>query len=267
MIYQNADLITHLIDQYTAIFSSFFSQFLSWGKWLFYSFATIAIVWLCLWQAFEKSSISDSMPHFLKEFFLIAFFYTVMINAATWLSSLTASTQAMGEQLIHQSIDPASIIQQGLTIANLILAPIKSSSVANTPLGTNLMMMAYVSTLTAFIAVGLDLAITLLTTTFFITLSSLFLAFGVFSFMRTIATRTLDIVIGYSFKLLALYVTIYAGSDIFIQLADNLPKDQIASFDVYVWTTVAALLFWLTAFCLSKQVAKLFLREVNTYVL
>jgi P-type conjugative transfer protein TrbL len=263
MTYQNADLITYLINQYTTIFSGFFSQFLNWGNWLFYSFATIAMVWFCLWQAFEKPTAVASMPEFLKEFFLIAFFYTIMINAANWLSSIVDSAQTMGQQLTHQSIDPASIIQQGLTIANQILAPIKNSSAAATGLGTDLILMAYLSTLTAFIAVALDLAITLLTTTFFITVSGLFLAFGVFGFWRRVAGRTLDVVIGYSFKLLALYITIYAGSDVFIQLANNLPHDQVTTFDVYVWVSAAALLFWLTAFCLSKKVAGLFFQAIQ----
>ena len=263
MTYQNADLITYLINQYNTIFAGFFSQFLNWGNWLFYSFATIAIVWLCLWQAFEKSAVAPAMPEFLKEFFLIAFFYTIMTNAANWLSSIVDSTQTMGQQLTHQSIDPASIIQQGLTIANQILAPIKNSSAVNTGLGADLILIAYLITLTAFIAVALDLAVTLLTTTFFITVSGLFLAFGVFGFWRRVAQRTLDTVIGHSFKLLALYITIYAGSDVFIQLADNLPHDQVTTFDVYVWVIAAALLFWFTAFFLSKKVASLFFQAIQ----
>lgn len=263
MIYQNADLITYLINQYTTIFSGFFSQFLSWGNGLFYSFTTMAIVWFCLWQAFEKPHVAAAMPEFLKEFFLIAFFYTIMINAAGWLSSIVDSTQSMGQQLTHQSIDPASVIQQGLTVANQILAPIKNLSAATTGLGTNLILLAYLSTLTAFIAVALDLAITLLTTTFFITVSSLFLAFSAFGFWRRVASRTLDMVVGHSFKLLTLYITIYAGNDVFMQIANNLPHDQVVSFDVYVWVAAAALLFWLTAFCLSKKVVGLFFQAMQ----
>lgn len=259
----NADLITNIINQYTAVFSSYFSQFLNWGKWLFYGFSTIAIVWLTLWRAFDQDAVAEAMPGFLKEFFLIAFFYTIMINAAPWLSSIVDTAQSMGQQLTHQSIDPASIIQQGLTIANQILAPVRNSSAMNLTLGATLIIITYLVTLAAFIAVALNLAVTLLMTTFFIALSSLFLAFGTFAFMRAVARRTLDTVIAYSFKLLSLYLIIYAGAGIFAQLANNLPQDQITTFDVYGWTIAAALLFWATAACLSKQVARLFIDAIQ----
>ncbi len=254
----NADMITQIINQYTIIFSSYFSQFLNWGKWLFYSFSTIWIVWFCLWQAFDKSSLAEAMPDFIKEFFLIGFFYTVMINAAPWLSSLVDTAQSMSQQLTHKSIDPASIIQQGLTVANQILAPIKNSGAMSLSIGASLIIITYLMTLASFIAVALNLAVTLLMTTFLIALSSLFLALGSFAFTRTIAQRLINAVIAYSLKLLALYLTIGAGSEIFGQLANNLPKDQVTTFDVYAWTIAGALLFWLTTFCLSKQLASLF---------
>lgn len=261
----NTDLITNLINQYTRIFSSYFSQFLNWGKWLFYSFATIAIVWHCLWRAFDEDSAAESMPIFLKEFFLIAFFYTVMINAAPWLSSIVDTAQSMGQQLTHQLIDPASIIQQGLTIANLILAPIRNSGASNLTIGAAIVTVTYFIILAGFIAVALNLTITLLMTTFFISLAGMSLAFGSFSVTRSIARRTLDTVIAYSFKLLTLYLVISAGAGVFTELASYLPTDTVSTFDIYGWTIAATLLFWLSAHCLPKQVAKIFTDAIQQH--
>jgi len=253
-----ADLFTQLINQYIAVFASYFGQLLEWGKWLFYHFSVIAIVWLCLWRAFDNQSIVETMPDFLKEFFLISFFYTIMINAPAWLSSIVDTANSMGQSLTHQQSDPASIIQQGLTIANLILAPVKNSGAANLSIGAMLIMAAYWATLGAFIAVGLNLAITLLATTFFVSLSGLCLAFGTFSATRNIARRTLEMVIGSSFKLLALYIVIYAGAAIFTELANYLPTDKVSTFDVYGWTIAIVLLFCLASYRLPKLVMQLF---------
>lgn len=253
-----ADIITVIINQYIEIFSGYYNPFLNWGKWLFFSFAVIALVWLCLWRAFDKQSVTDAMPGFLKEFFLMALFYTIMINAAPWLSSIVDTAQGMGQQLTHQQIDPASIIQQGLTIANQILAPSQNSGATALSMGTTLMSTAYLITLAAFIAVAINLAMTLLITTFFISLSGLCLAFGAFNFTRIVARRTLDTVVAYSFKLLTLYLVISAGSGIFIQLSNYLPHDNITSFDAYGWTIAAALLFCTAAYYLPRQVTRLF---------
>lgn len=259
----NADAFTQMINVYTKIFSSYFQQFLSWGQWLFYSFSIIAIVWLCLWRAFEKDSVVESMPGFLKEFFTIALFYTFMVHAAPWLSSLVETTQTMGQQLTHQQVDPASIIHQGVTIANKIFYPVKNSGITAYELGNVIIAAAYLITLFSFIAVALNLAVTWLLTTFFISLSGLLLAFGTFPLTRNIARRTLDTVIAQSFKLLALYLVIGAGSGTLTTIAGYLPSDKITTFDVYAWTAAAALLFWCVAATLPKQAAALFRNAIE----
>lgn len=257
MIQNNLDIFTVLINQYTQILSSDYQQFLIWGQWLFYGFATISIVWICLWRAFDHDSITDSMPLFLKEFFLIALFYTIMTHASSWLFSMVDSAQAMGEQLTHQQIDPGSIIQQGLTIANQVLIPLQYSSVTQ-GFGSIVTLASYFLIFGSFLAVAINLAVTLLTTTFLISFSGLTLAFGCFNITRSYAKATLEQLTGYTFKLLSLYLMIYAGSSIFTQLANYLPKEKITSFDIYAWATATALLFSLLSYVIPKQIKTLF---------
>jgi P-type conjugative transfer protein TrbL len=254
-----AELMTQIINQYTAIFSGYYSQFLSWGSWLFYSFAAIAIVWLCLWCAFDSENAMTAMPEFLREFFIIAFFYTLMIHGAAWLSSIVNTAESMNQQLTHQPIDPASIIQQGLTVANKILTPVKNSAAANLGIGINFITLSYLITLGAFTGVALTFAVTLLTTTFLISLSGFFLAFGAFAWTREVARHTIDRVISYSIKLLSMYLVIHAGANIFSRLSAFLPSEQIVTFDVYAWTAATAMLFWLITHYLPKYMSEIFL--------
>jgi len=260
----NADLLTHTINVYTQTFSHYFKTFLQWGEWLFFSLSAIATVWLCLWYAFDKENIADSMPGFLKEFFIIAFFYTMMMHAAPWLTSISDSAVVMNQTLTHHIIDPASIIEQGITIANKIILPLKNSGILSLGMSSLIIFIAYVVTITAFIAVALNLALTLLTITFFVSLSGLSLALGAFSLTRGAAYHTLEIVIGQSFKLLALYLVIDAGSGLFTQLGSLIPTDHIDSFDIYGWTTAIALLFWVLAKQIPQKAANLFTNALQT---
>lgn len=259
----NPDLITNLLNQYTQIFSGYYHSFLVWGKWLFFSFATINLVWFCLWRAFDKDAVIEAMPEFLKEFFVLAFFYTIMLNAGTWLSSIVDTAQSMGLQLTQQLADPASIIAQGISVANRIILPLKNSANPNNGMGSTLIQVAYLLTLTAFTAVAIHLAITLLTTTFLISLSALILAFSAFNFSRAIARRVLDHLTAYSFKLLSLYLVIHAGAGIFKQLAIYLPENQITTFDIYAWASASAALFSIAALMIPKRIAQLFFNSLQ----
>ncbi len=259
----NPDLITNLLNQYTQVFSGYYQSFLAWGKWLFFSFATINLVWFCSWRAFAKDAVIEAMPEFLKEFFVLAFFYTIMLNAGTWLSSIVDTAQSMGLQLTQQLADPASIIAQGISVANRIILPLKNSANSNNGMGPTLVQIAYLLTLTAFTAVGIHLAITLLTTTFLISLSALILAFSAFNFSRAIARRMLDHLTAYSFKLLSLYLVIHAGADLFKQMAIYLPEDQISTFDIYAWACASAALFSIAALMIPKRIALLFFNSLQ----
>jgi type IV secretion system protein TrbL len=259
----NTDLLTDLINQYTQAFSSYYSSFLNWGKWLFFSFASISLVWLCIWRAFDKESLLEAMPGFLKEFFLLSFFYTIMLNGGSWLSSIVDTAQSMGLQLTQQLPDPASIIQEGISIANRVFLPLKNSASLNSGMSSMLIQICYLLILAAFITTATQLAITLLTTTFFISLSGIFLAFSAFSFSRSIARRTIDHLIAYSIKLLALYLVINAGAGIFKLLASYLPEEKMTSWDVYVWASASAALFGACALLIPKYTASLFFNSLK----
>lgn len=123
MISVSNNILTSTVNTYTEAFNSYLNQFLNWGEWLFFGFLVIALVWLCVWNAFDKNSMHESMPNFLREFFVITFFYSIMLNAGPWLNSMVQTAVSMGETISHERVDPSSIIEQGLTIANDIYAP------------------------------------------------------------------------------------------------------------------------------------------------
>lgn len=252
------DIITAAINNYNSMFASYLNQFLEWGKWLFYSCAVITIVWLCLWRAFGHDSFNSAMAGFIKEFFVITFFYTVMINAGPWLYSIVNTASSMGTTLAHQKVDPSSIITQGFAIANALLVAANNTSFLVNDFSILITSASYAIILFVFFAVALNLAVTIILNSILISVASMSLAFAVFPFTRSVARKTLDLVVANSIKLLVLYVTIAAGNGLITKIAEFIPTDSITSFDIFGWVVVSCLLFWIIAQQIPKSIAKIF---------
>jgi type IV secretory pathway TrbL component len=210
---------------------------------------------MTLWYAFDKSSFSESMPDFIKRFFLIALFYTIMINPQ-WLLSVLQTVEVMGKTLTHAPIDPSSILSQGIGIANKILLPVEKSSILTMGFGIIIIGVVYLIIMAAFISIALDLALTLIITTALITVATLFLSFSALGATSQIARQALDAVLGNCVKLLGIYLVVAAGAKTITTVASSIPT-SLLSFDPYMWIVAVVMLFWLLAKNLPMQIAKI----------
>lgn len=249
------DILTAAAQSYMTTFTGYVNQFLHWGQWLFFSLLTINIVWMSLWHAFDQQSFSESMSAFIKKFFVIAFFYTIMMNPA-WLGEILKTVQFMGTTLTHAPIDPSSIISEGIGIGNQIIIPIEKSSILTLGFGLIVVSIVYIIILFVFISIALDLALTLIITTALIAIATFFLGFSALGATTQIARQTLDVILANCVKLLGIYLVVAAGSQTMIAVTSAIPS-SITSFDPYAWIVAVALLFWLVAKNLPIQLAKI----------
>jgi P-type conjugative transfer protein TrbL len=255
------DALTHAAQNYINTFSGFTGQFLQWGQWLFFGLLLINMVWLTIWYAFDHASFTESMPNFIKKFFVIALFYTIMMHA-DWLFQILKTAQVMGSTLTHAPIDPSSLIAQGIGIGNKIIAPIQKSSILTSFFGVIIIALVYVVILFVFITIALELALTLIMTTALITVATFFLSFAALSATQPIARQTLDVILANCVKLLGIYLVVAAGSQTMMDVVNSIP-DKITSFDPYAWIVAVALLFWLLAKNLPAQFAKIVSGSLN----
>lgn len=251
----NMDILTTAAQSYMTIFSGYVNQFLSWGQWLFFSLLVMNIVWMTLWNAFDRHAISQSMPAFIKQFFGIAFFYTIMMNPG-WLSQVLKTVQFMGSSLTHSPIDPSSIISEGMGIANKVIIPIEKSSLLTMGFGLMLIFIVYIVIMFVFISIALELALTLIITTALIAIATFFLGFSGFAGTTQIARQTLDVILANCVKLLGIYIVVAAGSQTIVAISSSIPT-EIVSFEPYGWIVSVTLLFWLLAKNLPNQLAKI----------
>lgn len=249
------DIVTTAANSYIHIFSGYVNQFLQWGKWLFFSLLVINLVWLALWYAFDRHAIAETLPSFLKRFFVISFFYTVMIHPA-WMGSLLHTAQSMGQSLVHAPIDPSSIIAQGIGLGNKLMIPITKSSLLTMGFGILIIAVVYIVVLFVFISIALDLALTLIMTTALIAMATFFLSFAALGATSQIARQTLDVILANCVKLLGIYCVVAAGSQTISAVALSVPT-EIKTLDPYAWIVAVALLFWLLAKNLPNQLAKI----------
>ena len=254
------NIVTTASESYMSTFHGFVTQFTAWGQWIFLSLVTINIVWMCLWYAFDRHSFSESMPGFIKKFFSIAFFYTIMMNPS-WLMDLLKTAQFMGQTLTHAPIDPSSLISQGIGLANKVIAPVKESSLLTAGFSLIILALVYIIILFVFISIALDLALTLIITTALISTASFFLGFAALGATSQIARQTLDVILGNCIKLLGIYLVVATGSQTISAIAEYIPTttDQLKAFgfDYYAWIVAAAVLFWLIAKNLPMQLARI----------
>jgi P-type conjugative transfer protein TrbL len=255
-------IITSTVSEYINVFNSYFAHFFMWGQEFFFAGLVITIVWMCLWHAFDKNSFHESMPEFIKEFFILALFYSFMLYGRDWLSSIPISATKMGTVLSGMKVDPSSIIDQGIRITNLLSVGVNPTGLLDKIYAAFVVGIVNILIMFAFIAVALDLAVTLLMIYFFIAISGFALSFAVFPFTRSIARKTLDIVISNSMKLLALYLLVAAGNGVFKRIVAELATTK-NPFDVIGWVAAAAFLFWAICKSIPFQVARVFSEAVQ----
>lgn len=249
------NILNHVTNSYLMTFRNLLNQFLEWGQWLFFALLTINIIWLALWYAFDRNSFSEVLPDFIKRFFVITLFYSILIHPE-WLFSIASSVQVMGKTLTQAPIDPSSIIAQGIAIANKLMLPINNTSLWTHGIASIILLIVYIITLFIFISIALDLALTLIMTTALISISTFFLSFAALNATSMIARQTLDAVLGQCIKLLGLYIVVAAGSQTVLSVESYVPT-QIMAFDQYAWIVASLVLFWLIAKQLPMQLARI----------
>lgn len=241
------------LTQYLTSFSSYINPLLYWGQWLFLSLLIINLVWMAIWHAFDYDSFSQSIPSFIKKFFVISIFYTLMLHP-DWLSQLLQTSEYMGGTLTKISLTPQAIILEGIKLSNKIMIPLAGGNLLTGGAGFIVALLVALLVLFVFLSVTLDLLVTLITTTFLISMTSFFL--GLAPQSETVARQTLNVILRNCMKLFGLYVVIAVGLKVMKPLIAIIPTEY-NQLDPYVWISAVTLLFWLLSKNLPRHLSSI----------
>ena len=253
-------VLSAAVNEYLMALGHLSAQFTQWGKMLFCGLLVINMMWFWVWLGFQKGEFDQGLVIFLKKFFIMLVFYTLMINHQFFMS-LLQSAQVMGKTLTHGDSDPSSIISDGIALSNQLIRPILSFNLFKITFGVINIMICYFIILFVFMTVALRLAVALIETTALITVSSFFLGFAALSATSKIAHSMIEAIIASCVKLVGLYLVIGTGMAVIQHLAQFIPAHE-ATFDDYWWLLSVVLLFW----CLSKSLPDLLARLVSVVV-
>ncbi len=251
------------ITHYLTSFSSYINPLLYWGQWLFLSLLTINLVWMALWHAFDQDGFSHAMPTFIRKFFVIGVFYTIMIHP-DWLTQLLQTAEFMGGTLTKLSLAPQAIILAGIKLSNKIMIPLAGGNLLTGGVGFIVALLVSLLVLFVFLSVTLDLLVTLITTTFLISMASFFL--GLVPQSETVARQALNKILCNCMKLFGLYVVIAVGLQVMKPLTAIVPM-QYNQLDPYVWISAVILLFWLLSKNLPRHLSSImagFIEKTST---
>lgn len=247
-----------LITHYLTSFSSDINPLLVWGHALFLTLLIINLVWMALWHAFDQDTFSQAMPTFIKKFFVISIFYTVMTHPE-WLTQLLQTTLFMGRTLTQINLQPQAILISGIQLSNKMMVPLAGGNLLTGGVGFIIALLVSLLVLFVFLSITLDVLVLLITTTFMISMASFFLGFAPQN--DRIACQTLNTILCQCMKLLGLYLVIGLGLHQMKQLAALAPN-QYTQLNVYVWISASVLLFWL----LSKYIPRALSRIMMGFI-
>lgn len=243
-------LLSTATSLYMTQFEKYSTLFISWGKDIFLSLLGINITWMAMWYAFDKDSLVASLSDFLKRYTIAMIFYYLMVNPNI-LASIINTAMDMGVSVVNSGattkitgIDPSSIIGQGFSLGNKLLAVVNSSSLLTNFFGALEVLVVYVIVVFCFMTVGLQVAVTQIIATALAMFACLSLSFSALGATTSIARKTIDALIGASFKLLGYYLVIGTASATFSNLETQFPSG-FQDMTPYGWLCACVLLMWL----------------------
>lgn len=240
-----------MLTQYLTSFSSYISPLLHWGQWLFLSLLTMNLVWMALWHAFDKDAFSHAMAAFIRKFFIISIFYTIMIHP-DWLTQLLQTAEFMGGTLTHINLTPSAIIASGIKLSSKIMVPLAGGNLLTGGVGFILALLVSLLVIFVFLSVALDLLVVLISTTLLISMASFFL--GLAPQSERVACQTLNTIMCNCMRLFGLYLVIAVGLQVMKPLSAMVPV-QYEQPDPYVWISAIVLLFWLLSKMVPRQLS------------
>lgn len=184
------------------------------AKHLFYYLALIQLTLTALWMTLAGESLQRFIVKLVQLLFSFGFFYALIENGGVWIPSLINGFIELGQQGGVQSLDPSSIVSQGMSISGAIFKAF---------FGLGLLAHPFVSLVGAIVCIALlilyglmaaELTLVLVKSYIVVSLGGLFFAFGASDYTRQMMMRYFQSAIGLGLQLMTLYFLLGVGQHI-----------------------------------------------------
>ena len=204
-----------------------------------------------------EGNAAGMMVTTIKHLVILSILYYLITNAGTLLPELFNSFSQLGIAGSNiTSLDPSSVVNEGLTIASAIIQGFSSYGVLTDIAFAFFGVFCCIAIVICYGLIAADLMITLIESYFLVAVSSLFIAFGSTSYTLPMAREYLGMTIGVGIKLMMLYVMIAIGVQLGNDWAQLISQaTQAKDWTTYLGVAVGAIIYYLIVKTVPARIA------------
>lgn len=192
-------------------------------------------------------NLTGMLVNTVKHLTIISILYYLITNAGTLLPEMFNSFSQLGiAGSSITSLDPSSVVSEGLSIASGILQSFNQLGVLKEITFGLFGVFCSAVIVICYGLIAADLMITLIESYFLVAVSSLFIAFGSTSYTLPMAREYLGMTVGVGIKLMMMYVMIAVGANLGADWAALIVQAaQNNDWTTYLGVSVGSIIYYL----------------------
>lgn len=181
---------------------------------LFYYLCIIQLSITALWMVLTGESLQRLVSRLVQLAFAFGFFFGLIQLGGQWIPDLLNGFIEIGQQGGVQSLDPSSIINQGVSIAGAIFQGFFNWGLLGHPFVSLVGAAVCVALLILYAFIAAELTVILIKAYAVISVGGLFFAFGASEYTRHMSEKYISTAIGLGLQLMMLYLLLGVGQNI-----------------------------------------------------
>lgn len=206
-------ILTDLVNAFQGATAGWFAALFPIARNLFFTLATIEIVWAASWWVIERDDPTQIFVQFLKRIIAIGFFLAVLTFADVWIPAIIDGFATAGQVAGGlPELNPSTVIDQGIAVASSLISSISVAGWFTSPGGNFVAAIAALLAFLAFVVIAGQLALALIEMYIVIGGGVLLLGFAGSRWTIPFAERYLSYAVAIGIKLFVLYLIIGVGT-------------------------------------------------------
>lgn len=253
-------ILNEITQQYHNATSGWYSYLFPIASHLFGLLAIIELAWSGIWWALEKSDVSSLWTELLKKILVIGFFYTIMLNAQSWIPAIIQSFEQAGSGASHfNSLYPTDVLDQGISLASALFIPLQKAGwtdVGNIG-GWLIGGLVAIVILLAFAVIAALLVVTLVESYIVVGAGVLMLGFSGSRWTTQFASNYLSYAVSVGTKLFVLFLVVGVGASVSSHWASILPTEGLKNFTPLLEVLGGSVVFMMIALSVPTKAASI----------
>ncbi|GEM_PF-5760971 len=210
----DAGILDQVTQQFLSAFQSDGSVFQRAGEHLFYYLCVIELSISAIWMVLAGESLQRLVLRCVQLCFLFGFFYGLIQMGSEWVPDLLNGFIELGQQGGVRSLDPSSIVNQGVSIASAIFQGFFNWGLLTHPFVSLIGAIVCLAVLVIYALIAAELTIVLVKSYVVVSLAGLFFAFGASEYIRSMTQKYIATAIGLGMQLMMLYLLLGVGQHV-----------------------------------------------------